>query len=263
MASHVDRPIVCPTLVGRATYLAALEAQLTLARERRGETILIAGEAGIGKSRLVAEATTRAVAREMRVLIGRCFEPDRVLPYAPLRDLARARGADQADLLLAEESAPSVPDAVRRAPDAARDRQEASPAASLDPERERRRLVDAWTRFVVGLAAERPSLIVIEDAHWADDASLDALLAVARRLADQPLLLVLTYRTTKSARACAICSRSSTASGSRPKSGCGAWRCPRLRRCCGRSSTSRSRSAPNSCGRSTTSPTATRFSSRR
>ena len=79
MASLVDRPIVCPALVGRAPYLAAIEAQLTAAREGRGETIVVAGEAGVGKSRLVAEARTRATEQEMRVLTGRCFEPDRVL----------------------------------------------------------------------------------------------------------------------------------------------------------------------------------------
>ncbi|HEU5431463.1 MAG TPA: AAA family ATPase [Thermomicrobiales bacterium] len=195
MASLVDRPIVCPALVGRAPHLAALEAQLTAARDGRGETILVAGEAGIGKSRLVAEARARATAREMRVLIGRCFEPDRVLPYAPLRDLARTHGAEHAGAPVGDAFAAVAPELAQLVPDSARGRRDVAPAATLDPAQERRRLVEAWAQFVAGMAAARPTLVIVEDVHWADDASLEALLALARRLAVLPMLLVLTYRT--------------------------------------------------------------------
>src|SRR6185437_11650468 len=87
MASSIDTPIVCPVIVGRAPLLVALDAHLAAARDGRGGTVVIAGEAGIGKSRLVTEVRTREAARDMLVLVGRCFEPDRVLPYAPLLDM--------------------------------------------------------------------------------------------------------------------------------------------------------------------------------
>ncbi|HET7094808.1 MAG TPA: AAA family ATPase, partial [Thermomicrobiales bacterium] len=193
MAWLVDRPIVCPALIGRAPYLAAIEAQLAAARDGRGETVVVAGEAGVGKSRLAAEARVRAAARAMRVLTGRCFEPDRVLPYAPLRDLARAAAGQPGEAILGD-AAQLAPELVHLAADASRVRRESSPAAALDSAQERRRLVEAWAQFVSGLAAGGPTLVVVEDAHWADDASLDVLLAVARDLAARPLLLVLTYR---------------------------------------------------------------------
>lgn len=194
MVSPVDGPMVCPVLVGRAPYLAALDAYLERARESRGETIVVAGEAGIGKSRLVAEARVRAAARGLRVLAGRCFEPDRVLPYAPLRDLLRAHLAGHSGESLTQDFAAVAPELVHLMSGPAPVRPEDSPTTTLDPAQDQRRLVHAWVQFVARLVTARPMLLVIEDVHWADDASLDVLLALAHRLAVHPILLALTYR---------------------------------------------------------------------
>lgn len=69
-----------------------------------------------------------------------------------------------------------------------------TPARPLDPEEDRRRLVRALVWLVTRLAAARPVLVIVEDLHWGDDASLEALLALARRVADLPIALLLTYR---------------------------------------------------------------------
>src|SRR5438270_11616342 len=91
-----DRPLtlISPILVGRtaAATLEALKQALAHAAGGTGRTVLLAGEAGIGKSRLVAEA--RALAQDSFIVLeGHCFEPDGAIPYAPVLDLLRSRFA--------------------------------------------------------------------------------------------------------------------------------------------------------------------------
>src|SRR5258706_15561253 len=90
MAVPFERSMVCPVLIGRAPQLDALERRIALARVGHGQVCLIVGEAGIGKSRLLAEISAHAAKQGFAIFQGRCFEPDRALPYAPLLDLLRA-----------------------------------------------------------------------------------------------------------------------------------------------------------------------------
>ena len=90
MTAPFETPIVCPVLIGRERQFDILLRLVDQARAGQGQTTLIAGEAGIGKSRLIAELKPAATSRGLTILQGRCFEPDRVLPYAPLLDLLRA-----------------------------------------------------------------------------------------------------------------------------------------------------------------------------
>jgi len=120
--------LVCPTLVGRARQLASLDRALDGARRGTGQTVVVAGEAGVGKSRLIAELKRRAADAGARILQGACFEPDRSLPYAPLLDLlgallsssrpdesAALLGSRAAELVgLLPELAPWLPDVVPR-----------------------------------------------------------------------------------------------------------------------------------------------------
>src|SRR5260221_979702 len=87
LGARFDRPTSCSILIGRDADLTVLQGWLDRARGGTGQTILIAGEAGIGKSRLVAAAREHAIELGFGVLEGHCFEPDRALPYAPLADL--------------------------------------------------------------------------------------------------------------------------------------------------------------------------------
>src|SRR5688572_13181119 len=96
MSAPFETSIICPVLIGRTAQLDLLDRAIAQASRGHGQAVLIAGEAGIGKSRLVAEAGARFRTRQVeslqpgaRILQGRCFEPDRVLPYAPLLDLLR------------------------------------------------------------------------------------------------------------------------------------------------------------------------------
>jgi DNA-binding CsgD family transcriptional regulator/tetratricopeptide (TPR) repeat protein len=194
MVSPIDPPIVCPVIVGRAPLLVALDAHLAAARDGRGGTVVIAGEAGIGKSRLVTEVRTREAARDMLVLMGRCFEPDRILPYAPLLDMLRTLLTRQPADAIARDFAPVASDLATLLPDLPWHLPGIVPAAPLDPEREQHRLVLVFVQFITHLAATRPLLVVLEDLHWSDEASLAVLLALARRVKAHPILLLLTYR---------------------------------------------------------------------
>src|SRR5438132_7341001 len=97
MAVPVTQSIVCPVLIGRQSHLDSLVQFIEQAYSGHGQTILVSGEAGIGKSRLIAEAIKYTRASHSRtaspatlILEGRCFEPDRSLPYARFLDLLRS-----------------------------------------------------------------------------------------------------------------------------------------------------------------------------
>jgi DNA-binding CsgD family transcriptional regulator len=192
MVTVLDQPIVCPIVVGRDAALDALGRWLDRARTGIGQAALIAGEAGIGKSRLVAEA--RARRQGFLVLEGRCFEPDRALPYAPFVDLLQTHLADRSPEALSADLGQAAAMFGRLFPDLAPSLPAQPSERATEPEYERRRLVLAITQFVSRLAADKPILAIVEDLHWSDDASLEVILHLARGVATQPILLLLTYR---------------------------------------------------------------------
>jgi DNA-binding NarL/FixJ family response regulator len=185
-----ERTLRSSMLVGRATEVDALGRALERARDGAGQTLLIAGEAGVGKSRLVAELRALAKQEGVLILAGACFEPDRALPHAPLRDLLRACLTDgPPEVRAALETA--EPELRRLLPELGDDRETTSAGGGApDPDR----LAVTLERFLAGLATTRPLLVVVEDLHWSDEASLDLFRRLSRRLPRLPALLVLTYR---------------------------------------------------------------------
>ncbi len=194
MTRPLERPITCPTLIGRQPALTALEHRLELAHGGQGQIVLISGEAGIGKSRLVAELKRRAAHDGFLTLEGHCFEPDRSFPYAPFLDLLHGFLANRSPEATSSDFGSSAPELVRLVPDLERLLPSVMPAPKLDPAQEKRRTFGALERFLVHLAASQPVLIVLEDLHWSDDTSLEFLPNLARRVRDQRVLLLCTYR---------------------------------------------------------------------
>ncbi|HEV8192975.1 MAG TPA: AAA family ATPase, partial [Ktedonobacterales bacterium] len=84
MTTPFHKSVVCPVLIGRVNDLVALQALVDQAKRGQGQIVLLAGEAGIGKSRLVAEVKTYGNAQGFLPLLGQCFPTDRSCPYAPL-----------------------------------------------------------------------------------------------------------------------------------------------------------------------------------
>lgn len=195
MVGPLEKPLVSPILVGREPYLHSLNNLIAQARAGRGQIALLCGEAGLGKSRLVAEAKARALEQGFLSVQGNCFEPDRALPYAPFADLLRAFCVGRSTQALAQAMGATARELVKLSPELAARLPEVTPAPAREPEQERRRLFEALAQFFVQLmGAQQPLLIVVEDVHWADEASLEFLLYLARAIASQPILLLITYR---------------------------------------------------------------------
>ncbi|MFI7120391.1 ATP-binding protein [Amycolatopsis sp. NPDC049868] len=177
-----------PVLVGRDAELAALGEVYEVAVAEGAAVAIVAGEAGIGKSRLVAEFTDRlgTVARTVR---GECLELGAdSLPFAPftavVRRLRRELGGDSIrDLLPAGGLS-----LARWLPELG------EPPADQDPAQGRSRLFDEVLTLLEGAAARHALVVVLEDLHWADSGSRDLLAYLVRNLEQPGLLLVGTYR---------------------------------------------------------------------
>jgi predicted ATPase/DNA-binding CsgD family transcriptional regulator len=194
--SH-DTSVLCPVMIGRTEVLATLRSLTDTVKNGNGSVVLVSGEAGIGKSRLVAEVTTYAAAQGFLLVQGRCFPTDLSCPYAPLLDLLHfcvtshiaAPAAPEVEAL-AQVFLPVLPEMSQvlaaRAPSA--------PLPPLDGEPEKRRRFETLAHFLTHQALAHPLLLVVEDLHWSDDASLEFLHYLARRCSAHSLLLVLTYR---------------------------------------------------------------------
>ena len=181
--------------VGRVSELVTLRSLVPWAEGEGRRVVLIGGEAGSGKSRLVREFAAGAADQGALVLYGAC---DAVVhpPYGPfveaLDHLARVTDPDQLRAALGAtggELARLLPDLAMRT---------GAPAAPVaaDPDTERHRLHTAVTDLLDGVSRRRPVLLVIEDAHWADVPSLGLLRHLARAAGRVRLLLVATFRDT-------------------------------------------------------------------
>ena len=195
--SQLDSPLSCPVVVGRTMPLDTLERLVREALAGRGAALLISGEAGIGKTRLVHEACARAEALGLRVLVGASFEADRAVAYAPLVDLLRSLVANTPVEELANVvGAPGMRHLADLLPELEQWRSTAG-AASVDergPEATQRRRTQTIAELLIRLATAQPLLVVLEDLHWSDEASLDVVQHLVRSLRGMPLLLLLTYR---------------------------------------------------------------------
>ena len=194
MPVRFDQSVVCPVVVGREDLLAALGHMLEQARGGQGQVALITGEAGIGKSRLLAEAKARAVPLGLQIVEGHCYENDAALPYAPLLDLLRGFCATHSSDELTRSLSFTALELVKLLPELATRLPDLAPTPALEPAQEKHRLFESLTQFLLRLAALSPFVIVVEDLQWSDVTSLDFLLHLARRVTSQPMLLWLTCR---------------------------------------------------------------------
>ncbi len=174
-------------LIGREPELVRLRQAMEEARKGRGQTIAILGEAGIGKSRVIQEITTSAVQRGSRVLLGRCYETEQILPFGPWVDAIRT-GQVIPDIKALDGLPP-----VWRA-ELARLFPELGEPALVTGAEDYRRLFEAVAQVVEHLAARRPLLLILEDLHWADEMSLRLFSFLARRAHDWPVATVATAR---------------------------------------------------------------------
>jgi DNA-binding SARP family transcriptional activator/tetratricopeptide (TPR) repeat protein len=197
-------------LVGRTAELAALRAAWR-ATGRHGRVVAVAGQAGSGKTRLISELRAEAAQAGATVLAARCHDGETALPFVLAADLLRTALAirpDLADALPAQTAAMAgrlVPALAAGQPDSA--------APPLDSPVAVTRLYAAIADVLRAAAAvtgdaggsdgasgARVGIVVAEDVHWADGSSLGLLAYLVRRLADWPLLLVLSWQPEQASR---------------------------------------------------------------
>ena len=180
--------------VGRVRELAVLSDAVARAREGHGSVLLISGEAGAGKSRIVHEAAMAATKLEMAVLAGHCVDMEAPVPYHPvveqLEQTARALSPEDFRLALGE----NAPEVARLMPELHRVYDDIGSSPAMPADQERRYLLHGLGRFVERGARRRPMMLLYEDLHWADEASLLLIETLVRMAADLPLLIVGTYR---------------------------------------------------------------------
>ena len=180
-----------PVLVGRDEQTAVLEAAFASARQGGPSAVLLGGEAGVGKSRLVSEFGRTAAAAGARVLTGGCLELGTDgLPFAPftavLRDLVHEMGADAVASMLPGRTTRGL---ARLLPELG------EPDTAGDPAEARARLFEEVLRALEHLTRHSPVVLVIEDAHWADRSSRDLLtFLIGNQRALSGLLIVVTFR---------------------------------------------------------------------
>jgi DNA-binding CsgD family transcriptional regulator/tetratricopeptide (TPR) repeat protein len=159
LACHAYNRPMRPSMLERDTELSVLADAVQAAAAGRGSAVLVFGEAGIGKSSLV-EAVRARLPAEGRMFVGYCDDLATPRTLGPFRDLVGNVGAELSDAVTAGHDRDRLLSALR---------------AELD-----------WY--------EHPTVLVIEDVHWADEATLDALRYLIRRIGSLPAVLVLTYR---------------------------------------------------------------------
>lgn len=197
MTAPLDKSFTCPVLIGRIAECALLHSQIGLASGGQGQATLIRGEAGIGKSRLVARAMESAIAQGFLTLRGCCFQEDSAYPYAPVLDLLRAYFTDHSGASLVPERDLRIGELLQLLPDLSLLFPHiaiSSMPQTLDHEQQKRRLLTFLTHLLTSLAARRPLLLTIEDLHWCDESSLNVLLHLLRQCQQQAIVFLFTYR---------------------------------------------------------------------
>ena len=191
--------------VGRDDVVDVLDRAWAAARSGRGQVVLVAGDAGIGKSRLLLELQRR-VGSEGTWIQGDCISYGSSIPFLPIVDmLKRAFGIDDADgehelIQKVERGCDILGDDARDAVLALKyllsvDRGDAG-FSTRDPARRRGDILAAVHRLLAERSGARPTVAVIEDAHWIDSASEDLLRSLVDAVPGMALLLVITYRPT-------------------------------------------------------------------
>jgi DNA-binding SARP family transcriptional activator/tetratricopeptide (TPR) repeat protein len=199
-ASGAAAPGVPPPaegFVGREQELDELSTALDGAFAGRMSLILIAGEPGIGKSRLADQASALGEARGARILWGRCWEVGGAPAYWPWVQALRTFIRDEEKELARSALEAYAPDIAQMLPELNELFADLPPAPSLDPEGARFRLFDSTASFLRDAAATQPIVLILDDMHAADKPSLLLLQFFARSLREARVVLVAAYRDTE------------------------------------------------------------------
>jgi len=172
-------------LIGREPEMGALADSYQLAGESKPQAVIISGEAGLGKTRLVQEFQ-HGLPHEARVLVGQCVDLGPLAtPYAPIVAILRALAADIGVAALMELAGPGGDALALLLPEA---------GVAGRPGPSPNRVLEAVSTVFEKASVSRPLVVVVEDLHWADDSTLAILRFILRAFNGGRFLLAMTYR---------------------------------------------------------------------
>ena len=163
-------------LVGRKGELERLQAEINKSWHGRGQTILLTGDTGVGKTRLAYEMLRAAASAGMITLFGAAYEQEGQLPYQPF--------IEAIERYLAEHHRPGEEHPITHF----------NPRGVTDPQQEHWALFNATTTFLLNLAQQSPVVLLIDDLHAADETSLHLFHYLVRQTCASPVILLATYR---------------------------------------------------------------------
>ena len=182
--------VVCPAFIGREAELSLLEDSLLSAIRGEGGVVVLGGEAGMGKSRLVRELAKRAERLGCVVMSGTCSEAELSLPYLPFLEGIGNYLTPQDIPALRERLGPAAAELGQLFPQMGH-----AGAVTADPMMSKLRLFEAIVLLLTDAARSRGLLAVVEDLHWADPATRELVDYATRRLRSTKVMTLATYRT--------------------------------------------------------------------
>ncbi|HUW12110.1 MAG TPA: AAA family ATPase, partial [Anaerolineae bacterium] len=186
--------IVHGTLVGREAEMAFLGARCEEARTGHGGLVIVSGEAGVGKTRLLEELADQLRWRGVRVLWGRCYEFERLMPYQPVAEALQTIVQDMAAPELKALPSWVLCELVHLVPELSEKLPEIRAYVETPPDEERMHLFEGVARFLASVSTESVLLLVLDDLHWATDSTLQMVHHMARNLAQRRVLIICTLR---------------------------------------------------------------------
>ena len=180
--------------VGREAERADLRRLLDQSIRSQGALVMIGGEPGVGKTRLAEELLLEARQRSVLALTGHCYEMEGAPPYVPFVEILETAARVIPPPALRETLGDSAPEVAKLLPELRRLFPDIPPPLELPPEQERHYLFNSVREFLARAGRAQPLLLILDDLHWADDATLLLLQHIAQQLREVPVLILGTYR---------------------------------------------------------------------
>ncbi len=181
-------------LVDRVSELGTLKVILERATRGEGNLVFVAGEAGVGKTRLADELGALAREKHVVTLSGRCSRREGKIPYAPWIEMIHEFVRGNPTQLLFKVIGNYGAEVAKLVPEVTTSLGPVNSISSGSVDQDRHRLIDAISQLVVNISQEGPILLIIDDMNWADAGSLDLLLSTARQANNHRMLIAAIYR---------------------------------------------------------------------